>query len=53
MELRQLEHFVAAAASENPSPAARALLAQLTQRHEVRPAAPPGPAPRPPQPVPG
>ena len=49
---------VAAAASENPSPAARALLAQLSHRHEVRPAevrpaSPPGPAPRPPQPVPG
>ena len=60
---------VAAAASENPSPAARALLAQLTHRHEVRPAgvqaqpgsaaggvrpaSPPGPAPRPPQPVRG
>ena len=69
---------VAAAASENPSPAARALLAQLSHRPEakpsgdrpaeagpaevrpaevrpsgIRPATPPGPAPRPPQPVPG
>lgn len=54
---------VAAAASENPSPAARALLAQLSERHparpaearpaEVRRAVPPGPVPRPPQPVRG
>jgi len=32
------EWRVAAAASENPSPAARALLAQLTHQHEVKPA---------------
>ena len=52
------DDHVAAAASQNPSPAARALPAQLSYRHEakpaeVRPAAPPGPAPRPLQPVPG